>query len=357
MSGSNTKLRKAAIIVILWLLFLLIDVLKKTNLDYSSYFFFYYYLPGFIIWMLLTFPLMKLFKWSSKYPLFKRFFWLFGLGVFTGTVKVFVNRVLYHGAWFIFDPAAASYAFKRVFTTLGSFFYYMEAIIIAWVLLIILYLFELTNKYKRKSLEAAKLESELAMANLQALKMQIHPHFLFNAHNAIATLLRAKQPEQALEMLLRLSDLLRASLSNFKDQFITLKEEITFIDNYLEIEKIRFEDTLQIVRVIDQSLLNTRVPVFVLQPLVENAIKHGVSKNMGNSIIRLEAFKEKEHLHLVVFNTGDYVEPSSIHPDEGIGLSNLKKRLFTLFADQASLYISEEQEGVVAKIIIPCQEI
>lgn len=356
MPGSNNKWRKAAIIIILWLLFLLIDLLKKTSLDYSSPFFLYSYLPGFVIWILITFPMMSIFNWSGKYPLFKRLLLLFGLGIMTGAAKVYINRLLYHSFWFAFDPASARQAFKQLLTTFGSSFYYMEAIIIAWVLLIVFYLFEVTNKYKSKSLEAAKLETELATANLQALKMQIHPHFLFNAHNAIATLLRAQQTEQALEMLLRLSDLLRASLSNFKDQFVPLKEEIAFIDNYLEIEKIRFEDTLEVVQEIDQALLNARVPVFVLQPLVENAIKHGVSKNMGASTIKLEAFKDNGNLHFLVFNTGDYVEPHLSQLNGGIGLSNLKKRLFTLFDDRATLSISEEQEGVVAKIIIPYQE-
>ncbi len=347
---------KILIIVFLWILFLAIDLLKKNNLDVSSSYFWYYYLGGFGLWILLTFLLIYLFNWSSRFILWKRILFLILLGIVIGSFKVYINRLGYYGIMRIVDDTFQSTSWINAFKSFGRTFFYMEAIIICWVILIILYLVEISNKYKNKSLEAAQLESELANAKLQALRMQIHPHFLFNAHNAIATLLRSQQNKQALEMLLKLSELLRVSMNNFTDQFVSLKEEINFINNYLEIEKVRFEDTLKVNHQIEEKVLSAKVPVFILQPLVENAIKHGVSKNLGESLIALEIFRKKEELILRVFNTSEMTNLPDSGSNNGIGLSNLRNRLSTLFGTKATLKLYQRLEGVEASLSIPYEE-
>ncbi len=341
------KIRSSLQVIAPWLLFFIIDLLKKPQ-SITDTIFLWYYIPGYVLWIVFTIPAYRLFSWSEKFKIHHRILFLFVLGIFIGLIKLGINRTIYIGFGVLLADLPAAFGLKQIF---GGTFFMMEATIISWVMLIVFYVIEISKKYQNKSVEATKLEAELTQANIHALKMQIRPHFIFNAHNAIATLMRTGKNEEALEMLLKLSDLLRMSLNNFENQLISLEEEIDFARKYLEIEQIRFEDRLAIEIAVNEADKNLKVPVFILQPLVENGIIHGVNKTLGKSEIRITAEQEEENLLIKVFNTGTL---GSNDTSSGIGLSNVKSRLKTLFKEKARISLKEVSNGVEAVLKLPC---
>ncbi len=339
---------KSSLQVILpWLLLFVVDLVKKPQ-SITDVVFLWYYLPGYLIWMVITLPTYKVFSWSTKLKLPTRVAFLIVLGMLVGLGKVIVNRVVFLGSGILFEKIPASITLTQL---VGDPFFLAEASIISWVMIIIFYVIEITKKYQDKSLETSRLEAALTQANLQTLKMQIRPHFLFNAHNAIATLMRSEKNEEALEMLLKLSALLRTSLNNFENQLVTLEEEIDFARKYLEIEKIRFEDRLEVEVVLKDELKGLKVPVFILQPLVENGVVHGVNKSLGQSTIRISAQKKDENLEVKVFNSGVL----NVNGEAaGIGLSNVENRLDTLWKGKATVNLKQVGSGVEATLTLPC---
>jgi len=341
------RLKSSLQVILPWLLFLIIDLIKKPKQNIGDIFFLWYYLPGYVIWIAITIPVYKIFVWTGKFSIWKRVGFLVVFGVFTGTLKVLLTQSFYLGSGVFFGKIPASSSF---FQFIGGTFYLAEATIISWVMLIIFYVIEISRKYQDQSLETSKLESALMQASLQTLKMQIRPHFLFNAHNAIATLMRSDKNEEALEMLLKLSDLLRTSLNTFDRQLIPLDQEIAFAKKYLDIEMVRFEDRLEVEFEVCKEEESLFVPVFILQPLIENGITHGVSKNLGLSKIKVCASTEDNNLVIKIFNTGSLATNGS---SSGIGLSNVRSRMDTLFKGDASLILTEVESGVQASLTLP----
>lgn len=205
--------------------------------------------------------------------------------------------------------------------------------------------------------ETAKLTTE---AELRALRAQINPHFLFNALTTIGYLVQTA-PDKAFDTLLKLSQLLRAVLgatSEFAHEFSTLADEIKLIEAYLEIERARFEERLTIDISVAPELLKMRVPSLILQPLVENAIKHGVTAKKEGGAIAIRAFVEKQNLILEVRDTGAGFDEASFHekPQRGIGLSNVAARLRAHFQENAHLTVeSKIGDGTTARLALPVQ--
>src|SRR5262249_40591374 len=180
-------------------------------------------------------------------------------------------------------------------------------------------------------LKASQLEARLAQAQLQALKMQLHPHFLFNTLHAISALMR-KDVEEADRMITRLSDLLRLTLENVGAQEATLRQELEILGRYLEIEQRRFGDRLQVKMEIEPETLDARAPNLILQPLVENAIRHGIAPRSAPGLIEIRASRAGDKLELQVRDNGvglptDHREPIK----EGVGLANTRARLEQLY--------------------------
>ena len=165
------------------------------------------------------------------------------------------------------------------------------------------YGYDYYRRYRERQLRSVDLEGRLAKAELQALKMQLHPHFLFNTLNAISVLMR-RDTETANRMLVRLSDLLRLTLDEVGTQEVSLKHELDFLNLYLEIEQMRFQDRLTISRNIQPVTLGAAVPNLILQPLVENAIRHGIAKRTGMGRIEIRAVREGVNLRLEVQDNG-----------------------------------------------------
>lgn len=210
------------------------------------------------------------------------------------------------------------------------------------------------RKYRERELRAAQLETKLAQAQLDALRMQLHPHFLFNTLNSISVLM-ADDVKSARRMLTRLSDLLRASLANENSNEVRLKDELEFLQNYLDIEQTRFADRLTVGIEIEPAVLDARVPNLILQPLVENAIRHGIAPRAADGLIEINAVRDNGMVRLRVADNGvgfgDEIETLFA---KGIGLSNTRERLSQLYGTSHRFVITTAaNSGFEVTITIP----
>jgi two-component system, LytTR family, sensor kinase len=213
------------------------------------------------------------------------------------------------------------------------------------VILAVSYTADYRNALRDREMQAAKLETQLAKAQLHTLKSQLHPHFLFNAMNAISTLMRTDM-DSAERMLDMLANLLRRSLRDLAVQVVPLHLEIDFVSAYLDIEMIRFPGRLRVEIDIDSEVKEALVPHLILQPLVENAVRHGIGPKVGSGIVQIIARREGENLSLQVMDDG--VGPGNRRnnlPGEGVGLSNTRARLDHLFQNQAEMEFGPRPRG------------
>ncbi len=232
--------------------------------------------------------------------------------------------------------------------------YFDYGIPLYWIIILLNYAFDYYGRYKENEIRAVQLESQLAHAQLQALKMQLHPHFLFNTLNAISVLIQ-KNPELARRTVGRLSELLRYTLDNVGVQKVSLEEELEFLDRYLQIEQTRFGDRLTVKIQVDDALKSAVVPNMILQPLVENAIKHGISKKRGDALIEVQARRDNGSLTLSVKDNGiGLSDEMSGAQRDGVGLSSTRARLRELYGEAQSFELcAQPSGGAEAKVTIP----
>jgi two-component system, LytTR family, sensor kinase len=223
-----------------------------------------------------------------------------------------------------------------------------------WLIVMIYWTLDYSRKYRERELRAAQLETQLANAQLQALKMQLHPHFLFNTLHAVS-MLNFTDVDASNRMLVQLSDLLRITLENSGNQEVRLRNELDFLRRYLEIEQTRFHDRLSVEIDADPRLLDAYVPNLILQPLVENAIRHGVGKLARPGHVRVRAMRNGNDLILEVRDDGTGLPDSwDLESDGGIGLSNTRARLTQLYGTRQSFELSPlATGGVLARILMP----
>jgi LytS/YehU family sensor histidine kinase len=204
-----------------------------------------------------------------------------------------------------------------------------------------------------RAIKAATLETRLVEAQLKTLEAELHPHFLFNTLHAISTLVHSN-PDAADRMISRLSDLLRITFDRSGAARIPLQEEIEFLEKYLDIEQTRFQDRLTVTFDIDPETLDAEVPRLILQPLVENAIKHGVSQRSGPGTIHIASGRVGEGLWLEVRDNGvGLTVGARAQLRDGIGLSNTRERLGCLYGDAQSLEFSDGTDGLSVRIRMP----
>ena len=202
----------------------------------------------------------------------------------------------------------------------------------------------------------AQLETRLVRASLDALKMQLHPHFLFNTLNSITGLIRNSRTREAEDIVAGLGELLRRSLDHRQEAMDTLERELDFLRRYFEIERIRFQDRLKVEFDIDPKCLRAQVPSLLLQPLAENAMKHGISKDPVARLLRISAERDGTRLILTVYNDGPPLPKDEADLSHGIGLQNSRARLLMLYGDEARLRLRDNvPHGVRAEIILPFQ--
>jgi sensor histidine kinase YesM len=220
-----------------------------------------------------------------------------------------------------------------------------------WAIIGLSHALDYYRKYRERELRASQLETTLAQAQLDALRMQLHPHFLFNTLNSISVLM-AEDTKAARRMLTRLSDLLRASLENKGTHEVTLKEELEFLESYLEIEQTRFQDRLTVRLDVEPKALDACVPNLILQPLVENAIRHGIAPRAAPGLVEIRARRENGMVQLEVCDNGaglGTAQPESLM--KGIGLSNTRARLEQLYGASHRFEL-HDREGGGLKVMI-----
>ena len=210
------------------------------------------------------------------------------------------------------------------------------------------------RRFRERELRAAQLEVQLALAQVQALKMQVHPHFLFNTLHAVTVLIR-EDPAAATRVVTRLGDLLRLTLSRATTAQVSFRRELEILTLYLEIERTRFHDRLEIAYDVQPATLGALVPDLILQPLVENAIKHGVSPNAGTGRIDVRSRRDEDWLTLEIRDNGAGLIEGHERRD-GIGLTTTRARLERLYGNRHELTLENLAEGgSVARIRIPFQ--
>jgi signal transduction histidine kinase len=203
---------------------------------------------------------------------------------------------------------------------------------------------------KESRLESAELSALLQQAQLQALRSQLNPHFLFNTLHSIAELIH-ENPRHAEQMVLQLGELLRKSLET-QSLEVPLSEEIDFLRRYLAIEQTRLGDRLELVWKIDPAVLDARVPSLILQPIVENAIRHGIAVSSRGGRLEIAATRTDEQLRLEVRDNGPGLKSADAHSQPGIGLGHTRARLERLYGSRASFRLTSDQ-GVVASMSLP----
>lgn len=213
---------------------------------------------------------------------------------------------------------------------------------------------DMYRRFKARELQSSQLEARLAQAQNEALRTELQPHFLFNALHSVSALID-RDPAAADRMLSRLGDLLRQTLDLSGKQEVSLRQELAILQNYIEIQRIRFLDRLQVRVECPEPLMEAQVPSFMLQPQVENALKHGLAKRSGSGLIVIRARAESGHLLLEVEDDGCGL--SDFPPRQGVGTSNTKARLELLYGeDQNFELLPVPSGGTLARIRLPLHD-
>jgi two-component system LytT family sensor kinase len=273
-----------------------------------------------------------------------------GVFAFCGPLPPFIEAksIVYTDGTSVPNPRdLAFFILARITTQLPVF----------WGLVAVAHAVRFYERDHLRKLRETELRTQLAEARLQALQLQLNPHFLFNTLNSIAALVN-ENPATAEKMIVALGDLLRMTLATSDRKLVSIREELHLLDQYLLIERIRFGGRLKVETQIDEALLDDLVPVFILQPLAENAVKHGVENQLSPALIRVTAKSAGagDLLLLEITNDG----PASDIPlqtiKERIGLSNTRSRLQAMFGSQASLkLLPGNHGGFTVRLMIPRQ--
>ncbi len=227
--------------------------------------------------------------------------------------------------------------------------YFHTNLLFMWAVVAAFHGLRIYRKYKTREVETARLETRFAEAQNLALRMQLQPHFLFNTLNSISALVHSN-PDGADEMISRLGDFLRTTLDAPHDQLVTLRRELAFIQDYLAIEQVRFQDRLRVELQIPASLMEVRLPSFILQPLVENALKHGLADRPQGGTLSLRAHSDSGNLVLEIQDDGQGYAPSR----EGVGLANVRSRLGLVYKGRHQLDIlGSPDHGTLVTLRLP----
>jgi two-component system LytT family sensor kinase len=297
-------------------------------------------MPFWYLWALAV-PLMQAF--ARRFPL-DRMRWLSGsaLQVAVGVVFCIVHRAVELGVqrllpqhvFVMGEPYPESWGEFFTSALVGNLGLYA-------ILLAAVYCADYYARYRERELAASQLKGQLAHAQLQALRMQLNPHFLFNALNSISMLVRGGRNSEAVRMLAGLGDLLRSVLEEERPSEVPLRDELQFLERYLEIEQIR-AGRLRVTMDVAPETMDARVPNLILQPIVENAIRHGIARSSTASLVEIGARRENGSLLLSVRDDGPGMGE---HGREGVGLRNTRARLAGMYGDAQGLMLGNAEEG------------
>ena len=294
------------------------------------------------IWAVILTPLILLL--CAKIPLARRNWLRFALAHLLSIAGIIGIDVLIKTVWGVnIFPRMTALPFAPQFHKVlfseaePDTHIYMLVAVIGYV---VAYYTQLRNQERQQ----AALETELIRTDLQVLRMQLQPHFLFNALHSVAALVNT-DPRAARKMICSLGDLLRISLAGQELAEATLRSELEFLDLYLDIQKVRFQDQLVTEINIASDVLDTKVPYLLLQPLAENAIKHGVARRPGRGKVEIRAYRESETVCVRVGNDSDVSHDVPDHERLGIGLENIRRRLQILYGAEGQLSAHALSDG------------
>jgi two-component system, LytTR family, sensor kinase len=303
----------------------------------------YYYAA---LWFGMTPIVLRL---ASRWPLEgKRWprhmlFHLAAMFLFAISVTLVFDAVAYP----ILQPEKPYFSWTRIVRMFPSVFDY--GMLLYWIVVLIYTASVFYHRYRDEQQRAVELQGQLAQAQLQALKMQLQPHFLFNTLNTISALVH-EDPDAADRMIVRLGELLRISLDSVGVQEVPLRKELEFLHRYLDIEKERFDDRLRVDFQVAPETLEAKVPNLILQPLVENALRHGLSPLERGGRLWIEAQHDENSLHLHITDDGTGFRGGP----EGVGLRNTRARLRRLYGNDYQFVLrNRPQGGTEAEMIIP----
>lgn len=281
----------------------------------------------FLLWLANRRPIESL-EWST-WPT-----WTLHLVASVGVAVVGLFIAYFISLWVQSDEIKDPISLAMLAKGLPRFYraYFHTNLLFMWAVIAAFHGLRIYRMYKRREVEAARLETRFAEAQNLALRMQLQPHFLFNTLNSISALVHSN-PDGADEMISRLGDFLRTTLEAPHEQWVTLRRELAFIQDYLALEEIRFQDRLRVRMEIPAALLNCRVPSFMLQPLVENALKHGLADRPQGGTLQLRAHMDSGDLVVEIQDDGE----GYVAGREGVGLANVRSRLGLLYKGSGHL--------------------
>ena len=286
--------------------------------------------------------------------------WGLAFHIFAGALFVLVvNAITIPILWYLgFANTAVVPTLEALFNKLMlNAFYLHQGLIAYWGTVVVAHAYEYNQQVRAGRTRASELSAQLAQAQLAALKMQIHPHFLFNTLNSIAALLH-EDIEMADRMITRLSDFLRITLQSSAASVVTLGEEVVFLQAYLDIERVRFRDRLIVDLTIAPDVLDAQVPNLILQPLVENAVRHGISKQVAIGRLQIDARRIDERLLIQIDDNGPgrsngngNLKPRT---NGGVGLANTRARLKQFYGDfEFNIVDRKDRDGTTVILNVP----
>ena len=305
-----------------------------------------------LIWVVATPVILSL---SRRFPLGRAGDWRNLPVHLAAALAISFVRIAWAGAleWAINPLALPHPTYRAMFLTM-VYMQFHTGLIIYGATVAIDNIIDSIRSLARSEAESARLAGELSKAQLEALRRQMEPHFLFNTLNGISGLVREKQNDAAVEMIAGLSCLLRRVLEDSGRQLVPLAEEVSFLESYIDLQSMRLGDRLKVTLDIPIELYAALVPQLLLQPLVENAIVHGIGKLVEGGQIRVTARESKGTLSIYLYNDGPALSLKNAGERIGVGLSNTRGRLVSLYGAESSVELRNwDESGVEATIKVP----
>jgi two-component system, LytTR family, sensor kinase len=307
-----------------------------------------YQIPSWWVWALATYPIVAIVR---SFPLVRRG-WVRSIAVHAGVCFVIVcGYSLAKSLLAVWTPTGAHSELGEAFVHQVGQWWPANVLTYCAVVGVITAIFHARTAQQRE-LRTAQLTAELSRTQLQALRAQIHPHFVFNALHTVAAIVRARDPDKAVTVLASLADILRDTFRGDPDREVVLREELAWIARYLSIQQARFDDRVEIVWRIGEGTLDALVPQMVLQPLVENAFRHGMARRGAAGRVELTAERVDAVLTLSVRDDGPELSAAPASESQ-TGLASTRARLTLLYADAAKLSLCRDADATIATVTLP----
>ena len=309
--------------------------------------------PFFLFWAIFTPLLIYL---SRRFPLtatpWGQLLLLHGT---VGSIVSFLHALLYL-VYRLTVAASTTTEFDFAQLFINAFATVDYGLLVYFVTLLVIGIIDYQRSFRDEQARNAELQKALAQTQLNALRSRLQPHFLFNTLNSIAVLIK-ENPQEANDTVHRLSDLLRYVLKTGENQFAQLDKEIAFLRKYLSIEETRFGKRLTVNIDVEANLLQNLIPALLLQPIVENAVRHGIAEKRGEVWIKIRIARQENRIHMTVSDNGNGYQPSSNGDGSGLGLSITRERLQSTYQSNFDLQIkSPEAGGTTVVLNIPIIE-